>query len=73
MCQLIILQRDQRRDDDGRPRHPLLVPRHPALPSGDKLRAERAGRSRAVQPISRPFAVSLTSMLPRVALEYGHT
>jgi hypothetical protein len=27
----------------------------------------------AVQPMSRPFTVSLTSMLPRVALEYGHT
>ena len=23
--------------------------------------------------MSRPFTVSLTSMLPRVALEYGHT
>jgi len=35
----------------------------------------RPGRScgGAVQPMSRPFTVSLTSMLPRVALEYGHT
>ena len=28
---------------------------------------------RAVQPMSWPFTVSVTSMLPLVALEYGHT
>jgi hypothetical protein len=26
-----------------------------------------------VQPMARPFTVSVTSTLPRVALEYGHT
>jgi|SRR5580658_5658287 hypothetical protein len=33
----------------------------------------RAVGDGAVQPMSRPFTVSLTSMLPRVAFEYGHT
>src|ERR1700722_1828155 len=28
---------------------------------------------RPAQPTARPFAVSLTSMFPRVALEYGQT
>ena len=38
--------------------------RHPHL---------RMSQLLAVQPMSRPFTVSLTSMLPLVALEYGHT
>ena len=32
-----------------------------------------ASSRRPVQPMSRPLTVSVTSMLPRVALEYGHT
>ena len=43
--------------------------------AGDGLKRDVVvdGRWKAVQPTSRPFTVSLTSMLPRVALEYGHT
>ena len=48
-------------------------------PSGTAAARNCAGASGgitvagALQPMSRPFTVSLTSMLPRVALEYGHT
>jgi thioredoxin reductase (NADPH) len=43
------------------PAPPLSRPRHPNP------------ISRAGQPTGWPFTVSVTSMLPRVALEYGHT
>jgi hypothetical protein len=35
--------------------------------------AVRSPLRSAIQPMSWPFTVSVTSMLPRVALEYGHT
>jgi hypothetical protein len=46
-------------------------PEHP-VGCGTPGRAGCPG-GRATQPMGRPFTVSVTSMLPRVALEYGHT